>query len=387
MMKGFNHEVHHKHKEALRKPKRTFLRSSSILVLAMLLVSCSGLKLNPRNLDTQTVPLGFKGPISFDDFTYDSNHHLVIVPAGESGALVLINPTDMTKQTISGFSQQSDPDSSVSIVGATSAAISGGFLFGVDKATQSIKTVELGTGKIIASTPLQSEPDTIRYISATGELWVTEQASNQIEIFSLSEDNPPALQPSDNHIPFPNGPEGLLFDDMRGLVFTNEPKEGLTAVIQVNTHSVIHEWANGCSQAKDMVVDKSEGYLFVACEEGKLAVLDIDNGFQVTSQNYGANLDFVAFNPKLNHVYLPSAASGIVAIFQLQPSQLNCPNSSGATPDPEQKVSLCLLGTADTAVRSNCVTADEENNIWVCDPKSGQVFKIHDTFPDKSSAP
>jgi DNA-binding beta-propeller fold protein YncE len=351
----------------------------------MLLAGCSGLKLNPRNLDTQTVPLGFKGPISFDDLTYDPDHHHVIIPAGESGALVLINPADMGKQTITGFSQSGD--SSVPVVGATSAAIAGEFLFGVDKATQAIKTVDLNTGKILASTPLQSEPDYIRYISATGELWVTEQTSNQIEIFSLSEGNPPVLKPLDDHISVPNGPEGLLFDDTRGLVFTNEPKEGLTAVIQVNTRSVIHEWASGCSQAKGMAVDKSEGYLFVACEEGKLVVMDIDDGFQVTSQNYGANLDAVAFNPKLNHVYLPSAASGIVAIFQLQPPQLTCPNSPGATPEPEQKVSLCLLGTADTAVRSNCVTADEENNIWVCDPNSGQVFKIHDTFPDKSSRP
>jgi DNA-binding beta-propeller fold protein YncE len=338
-------------------------------------------------LDTQTVPLGFKGPISFDDFTYDADHHRVVIPAGESGALVLINPSDMAKQIITGFSQQTEPDSSVPIIGASSAAVAGGFLFGVDKATQSIKTVDLNARKIVASTPLQSEPDTIRYISATGELWVTEQASNQIEIFSLSADTPPALQPSGNNISVPNGPEGLLFDDTRGLVFTNEPKEGLTAVIQVNTHSVIHEWANGCSQARGMAVDKSEGYLFVACEEGKLAVLDIDNGFQVTSQNYGANLDAVAFNPKLNHVYLPSAASGIVAIFQLQPPQLTCPNSSEATPDPNIITSLCLLGTADTAIRSNCVAADEENNIWVCDPNKGQAFRIHDTFPNKSSTP
>jgi hypothetical protein len=153
-----------------------------------------------------------------------------------------------------------------------------------------------------------------------------------------------------------------------------------------------------------MAVDKNEGYLFVACGEGKLVVMDINNdGYQITSQNYGGELDFVAYNPKLHHVYLPSSASGIVAIFQLQtsfvtpqPTNTNSPGTTptvsptatpGATPTPDFKTSLVLLGTADTAIKSKCVTADDFNNIWVCDPNKGQVFVIHDTFPDNGSIP
>ena len=372
-----------------------------IPVLAGLLAGCGSLKLNPYNLDTEVVPLPFNIPISFDDFTYDSHLRRVIIPAGETGEVVLIDPKDMSVQLISGFSQQVDPADP--IVGASSVAVAGGFLFALDQATKTIKTVDLGTNTVGGSTPLQAAADYIRYVSATGELWVTEKDINQIEIFSVSEDNPPTLQSTGN-ISVPNGPEALIIDDARGLAFTNRPKQSLTDVIQVMTHTVIGQWGNGCSSAKGIAVDENEGYLFVACEEGKLVVMDINNeGYQIASLNYGGELDFVAYNPKLHHVYLPSSASGIVGIFQLQTlpvtpqpttknslriTQTVSPTATpGATPTPDLKTSLLLLGTADTATKSKCVTADDFNNIWVCDPNHGQVFVIHDTFPDNGFIP
>jgi DNA-binding beta-propeller fold protein YncE len=371
------------------------------LVLAGLLAGCGSLKLNPYNLDTKVVPLAFNIPISFNDFTYDSHLRRVIIPAGETGEVALIDPKNMNVQLISGFSHQVDPADP--IVGTSAVAVAGGFLFGLDQETNTIKTIDLSTNNVVGSIPLQAAPEYIRYISSTGELWVTEKDLNQIEIFSVSEDNPPTLQ-STGKISVPNGPEALIIDDARGLAFTNRSKQGLTDMIQVMTHTVIGQWGNGCSSAMGMAIDEKEGYLFVACGEGKLVVMDINNnGYQITSENYGGELDFVAYNPNLHHVYLPSSASGIVAIFQLQtlyvtpqPANTNSPGTTptvnptathGVTPTPYFKTSLLLLGTADTAIKSKCVTADDFNNIWVCDPNNGQVFVIHDTFPDNGSIP
>ncbi len=369
------------------------------LVLAGFLTACSGLKLNPNNLATQVVSLPFNTPVSFDDFTYDTQLRRVIIPAAETGQIALVDPTNQQFQLISGFSRQSDTANP--IIGATSAAVSGGYLYGLDRATRSIKTIQLSTARLISSTNVLAAPEVIRFISATNELWVTEKSLHQIEIFSVSDDDPPVLQ-STGVISVPNGPEGLAIDDLRGLAFTNRPDQSLTDVIQVMTHSVIAQWGSGCSSAKGMAIDENEGYLYLACEEGKLVVLDINNdGFQVTSQNFGGDLGAVAYNPNLHHVYLPSGASGVVAVFQLQkvlitPEPTHAPELvSGADPTatvgsslaPDIKTSLRLLGTADTDINAKCVTSDEDNNIWVCDPNNGQVFIIHDEFPDSSAVP
>jgi len=370
-----------------------------ILALSGFLTACSSLKLNPNNLTTRIAPLPFNIPISFDDFTYDSQHRRVIIPAGETGQIALIDPTNMETEFVSGSSRQADSPNL--ITGTSSAIVAGNYLYALDPETMSIQTIKLGTGSLIASTQVQGTPDYIRFVSATGELWVTEKGLHQIEIFSVSGDDPPELE-STGTISIPNGPEALVIDDHRGLAFTNRPDQSLTDVIQVMTHTVIAQWGSGCSSARGMAVDEDEGYLFVACEEGKLVMMDINNdGYQITSQNYGGELDFVAYNSLLHHVYLPSSASGVVAIFQLQklpvnPEPTNAPEitpevnptaAAGAAPQTGFKTSLLLLGTADTNVNSKCVTSDEYNNIWVCDPDHGQVFIIHDDFPDSGAVP
>ncbi len=374
-------------------------RAVIFLALAGLLTACSSLKLNPYNLTTQIAPLPFNAPVSFGDFTYDPQLHRVIIPAAETGQVALIDPLDMQVQLISGFSRQAD--NANPRIGATSVAAAGGFLYGLDQATTSIKTIQLSSGNVVSSTSVQAAPDDIRFVSATGELWVTEKALHQIEIFSLSAEDPPTLQ-STGVISVPNGPEGLIIDDQRGLAFTNRPDQSLTDVIQVMTHAVIAQWGSGCTSAKRMAIDENDGYLFIACEEGKLVALDINNdGLQLASQNFGGDLDAVAYNSNLHHVYLPSGASGVVAVFQLQkqavtPEPASSPGIaleatpaaiSSETSTPEMETSLRLLGTADTDINANCVTTDQNNNLWVCDPDHGQVFTIRDAFPDSGAAP
>jgi hypothetical protein len=370
-----------------------------ILVLIGLLTGCNSLKLNPYNLTTRIAPLPFNSPISFDEVTYDSQLHRVIIPAGESGQVALIDPANMHVQLISGFSRQLDIANPM--IGSSSVALAGGFLYGLDQETMSIKTIRLSTGSLIASTHLQAAPDTIRFISATHELWVTEKGLHRIEIFNVSGDDSP-VPVSKGAISIPNGPEALIIDDQRGLAFTNRPNQSLTDVIQVMTHTVIAHWGSGCSSAKGMAVDEKDGYLFVACEEGKLVIMDINNdGYQITSQNYGGELDYVAYNPHLHHIYLPSGVSGVIAIFQLQkllvtPEPIHAPGktpavnpavASVATPPPDIKPSLLLLGTADTDIHAKCVTTDENDNIWVCDPNNGRILIIHDEFPDSGALP
>ena len=43
---------------------------------------------------------------------------------------------------------------------------------------------------ILSSTPLGATPDYVRYVAATGELWVTEPGASQLEIFALAAEAP-----------------------------------------------------------------------------------------------------------------------------------------------------------------------------------------------------
>jgi hypothetical protein len=370
---------------------------AALLLIGMVLSGCD-LRLNPSSLPVSVVNLPFdQSNISFDDISFDARMERVIVPAAETGMLALIDPVTQNIQLIQGFSKQTDPANPA--IGTTSAVTARGMIFALDRTAKIIQVIDPGAGRIVSSAPLQDAPDYIRYVSATNELWVTERALQQIEVFPLDTQQPPNIG-NPTVISVPNGPEALLIDRTRGLAFTNQPKIGTTAVIQVMTHHIIYEWGNGCSKARGMAIDEERGYLFVVCGEGKLVMMDINNnGLQITSQNYGGGLDFVAYNPTLKHVYLPSGNSAVVAIFQMietpiptptpglpQPTAISVVGSEDvlATPIPGPKVSLVRVGTADTALKARCITTDNHNNIWICDPNHAQLFLIHDTFPPGS---
>ncbi len=367
------------------------------VLLVLFLAGCS-FQLNPNELKPSSLALvDTAQQVSFDDITFDAKLGDVIVPAAETGKLLLIKPDTKAVKAIPGFSLSADPNANG--IGTTSAATGKGFIFALDRGALKVDVVDPNEGQIITSVHVQAAPDYVRYVSATNELWVTEKAANQIEVFSVPNGDPfTPIQAG--VISVPNGPEGLLIDRTRGLAYTNQPKSGTTAVIQVQTHGIIGEWGNGCSKARGMALDEQRGYLFVACNEGKLVMMDVNNnGQQIASQNFGGAIDFVAYNPRLQHVYMPSSASAILAVFGVTDTPAATPTAlpAGSAPStpvatdtnstPAPKVSLVRLGTADTAVKARCVTVDDQDNVWVCDPTHGGVFVIKDTFPASGEQP
>ena len=61
------------------------------------------------SLQSTAVPIpGGKGGIGFDDLVYSSELHKVLVPAGHTGKLYLIDPVNFTMTSIGGFSSSAD---------------------------------------------------------------------------------------------------------------------------------------------------------------------------------------------------------------------------------------------------------------------------------------
>jgi len=360
--------------------------------MCVILASGCSLALNPTSLDVDPVTLpGNPGSIAFDDLLYDSRLGKVIVPGAGTGKLALINPDTLDVQVVEGFSQQSSEISGSA--GTTSAAVVRGLIYAIDIGAMKLNVIDPSSASIIGSAPVQATPEYVRFMAATNELWVTEPVKEQIEVFSAPTADP--FTPVHvGVISVPNGPEGLVVDRSRGLAYTNQSGIGMTAVIQVQTHGILDQWGNGCSDARGLAVDEERSYLFVACNEGKIVMMDAsDDGKQLASQIYGGDVHAIAYNPRLEHVYLPSGASAILAIFGVSHTASTSgtatpeASSSAGSPTPTSTLSLVRLGTVDTALNADCVTVDDKDGIWVCDPSNGRLLLARDTFPASGTAP
>ncbi len=304
---------------------------------------------------------GAEGGTGFDDLNFSSNLHKVLVPGGRTGKLYLIDSRTKAVSIINGFSTENNyPGGHGQSI--TSADEGRGLIFTSDRDTLRINVVDLQANAVVASALLDSGPDYVRFIDSTSEVWVTEPASERIEIFTFSAKPKPILS-RNGFIDVPGGPESLIVDHTRQYAYTHL-WEGQTIAIDLHTHAIIRQWPNGCEGSRGIALDEKRGFLFAGCVEGKAVVLDLDhNGQQLGNLSTGSGVDVIGYNSTLSHLYLAGANSATLSVIGV--------SDAGK---------LSLLGTGSAVKGAHCVTGDDQGNIWVCDPQHGSLLMYKDEF-------
>ena len=203
--------------------------------------------------------------------------------------------------------------------------------------------------RIVASVKLNGAPDYVRWVEPTSEVWVTEPNQKQIEYFKLSKGAAPFLVQV-GKIDVPDGPESLVVDATRSRAYTHTWHDR-TVAIDLKTHKEVARWPNGCEGLRGIALDEPRAFLFVGCDEGKAATLDVAHAGKVvaTVETGGKGVDIIAYSPRLAHLYVPGGDSATMAILSV-----------------DAKGGLKPLSTVTTAPEAHCVAADNLGNSYVC---------------------
>ena len=305
---------------------------------------------------------GGDGGIGFDDLLFAPALGRVLVPAGRTGNLDLIDPATRAVVAIGGFSAQEGFVKGHG-EGTTSADVGGGWIFAIDRSALKLTVLDPATKAVLAGAPLASGPDYVRWVEPTRQIWVTQPDQDRIEIFAL----PASGTPVPAHVGFlsiEGGPESLVIDAARGRAYTHL-WSGTTLAIDVASREVIARWPNGCRGSRGIALDAAHDLLFAGCAEGKAVVLDLaGDGAIRGTLSAGDGVDIIAFNSELRHLYLPGGKSATMAILGV--------SAAGK---------LSLLATVPTAAGAHCVAADDRRQAWVCDPAAGRLLVIEDRLP------
>jgi hypothetical protein len=299
------------------------------------------------------------GGVGLDDMKYAPALGSVVVPAGRTGMIDLIDPKTGVITSIGGFSTSAPGTGHGE--GTTSADEGDGFLFATDRTTRELVVVAEAPPKIVARARLAGSPDYVRWIESTHEIWVTEPDAERIEVFRLSSGFPPAPR-SVSLIAVPGGPESR--DRRRPRAGVREPVKAETVAIDLPSRKVTARWSNGCGGARGLALDGRRGFLFVACTEGKAVSIDVESGKALSTVAAPKGIDIIDFNASLSHLYVPGARDAAMAVVAV--------SAAGG---------LAVLGTLPTVDRAHCVAAGPSGEIFVCDPSGGAVLAFHDPFP------
>lgn len=330
------------------------------LIFASLL--CPGVLESASETQTQATEIILAddgAPIGLDDFRYSARLKKVLIPAGRTGMLVLIDPDTGSIDKISGFSTVAAGEGARG-AGITSVAESADLLLVTDRTAKKLDVVDAATKKIISAADLAAGPDYVRYVKPTNEIWVTEPRNEQLEVFSYPANSGSAPVHS-AVIDVKGGPEALVIDGSRGRAYTNIDG-GKTVAIDLKSRKIVETWPNGCEGAEGAVLDDKANFLFVACHEGKVVTLDLAHGGKVISTIAGSEgVDIIDYNPKLHHIYMPGSKSATLSILAV-------------TPQGE----LSLVKTIPSVEGGHCVTSAPNGNVYVCDPRHGKLLLIRD---------
>jgi DNA-binding beta-propeller fold protein YncE len=342
------------------------LKAFSALVVAVMLgvagrASAAPTISKPASI---AIPDGERG-IGYDDLQYAPDLKRILVPAGRTGRLVLIDPVTRSVASIAGFSSAA-AFSGGHGQGTTSAAeLKGGegSVVATDRGSKTLKLVSLKTSSIVASIKLAAAPDYVRAVPLTHEIWVTEPARKQIEVLRVDEKTGTGLVHVAN-IAVPDGPESLAIDGDRGRAYSHTWSDQSYGV-DLRTRQVVSTWRNGCRQSRGIALDAKRGFLFAGCAEGKATVVDLGSGKVLSTADTGSDVDSIGYSVTLGHLYVPGGGSADLSILNV--------GSDGK---------LAQLGKVPTAADAHTAAFDPSTScVFVGTPEHGAVLVIRDPFP------
>ncbi len=322
------------------------------------------------------LPNGAPG-IEFDDIQWAPHLRKVIVPAGRTGSVDLIDPDTCAVTELKGLSksdQYTAPPAGPLRVGtrygSTSATEADRYVAALDGTAQTLNIFDPATTALLSSVPLGAAVDYVHYVASKREIWVTMPTPATIDVYSLPASGTPTPQKVVS-IAVPNGPESLVIDETRGRAYTNafynaSFSGGNTYAIDLSTHAIVETWTTPCVLALGVALDEARGFAFVLCgENGNSVVLDVAHGGAILgSQNGGAGANILAYNPTLHHLYSPSGNTSEIFVMDVLDSG-----------------QLTLLGKLLGADRGFSDAVDDRGHAYVFYPDQGSVIRSTDSFP------
>jgi hypothetical protein len=309
------------------------------------------------------IPGGEPG-VGYDDLQYAAGAKRILVPAGRTGRLALIDPSTKKVTVIDGFSSKASYHGGHGD-GTTSAAEleQAGFVVATDRGAKALKVVDTRAGTVGEPVKLEASPDYVRVVPRSHEVWVTEPGRRQLEVLRVEGSTPPRLSHVAS-VSVPDGPESLVIDAARGRAYSHTWANE-TYAIDLATRKIVSTWRNGCRESRGIALDEERGLLFSGCAEGKATVVNLAMGKLVSSSPTGSDVDSIGYGASRGHLYVPAGGSAELWVF-------------GVGPDGK----LSLLGRVPTAADAHTVAFDPgTSTIFVGTPDHGAVLVTRDAFP------
>jgi DNA-binding beta-propeller fold protein YncE len=263
-----------------------------------------------------TVPLPppATGGIYMDYLVYDPGTGFVWAPAGNTGAVDVVDTATGKVTQIAGFkTAEVQVRNGKRTFGPTSATVGKGVVYVGNRADKSICAIDARSLKKKNCGEIDSMPDGLAYSAPTGEVWVTAPRDNSLRILDADTLRQKAK------MTYAGNPEGFAVDAKRGRFYTNLEDKDRTVAIDLKTHATVATWNPNCGSdgPHGIRLDEKAGFLFIACS-AKVEVMDVGHDGKILSSiDTGDGVDDIDYSPPAHLLYVGAAKAGKLTIARV----------------------------------------------------------------------
>ena len=293
------------------------IRRSAILASALAAATIQAADSPSFTVTMLPLPGASAAGIGMDYLGYDAGTNAVWVPAGNTGAVDVVDAATRKVTQVSGFpTGEMGTGNRKRNVGPSSVTFGKGNAYIGDRFDSSVTALDARTHQRGASVKLDSMPDGLAYVASTNEVWVTTPRDKTIRILDG------ATLAQKGKLTFDGNPEGFAVDLARGRFYTNMEDKDLTLAIDLKSRKTIATWKPACGEdgPHGLKLEEKDGYLLVACST-KTEVLDAGHsGAVLSSIDTGDGVDDLDYAPATRLVYVGAAKAGTMTEARLDAS-------------------------------------------------------------------
>jgi DNA-binding beta-propeller fold protein YncE len=260
------------------------------------------------------LPGGGPDGILMDYLAFDARTGAVWAPAGNTGAVDVVDTKTGKVAQVTGFpTQEMERRGKKRVVGPSSATVGEGVVYVGNRGDFTVCAVDEKTLAKGACGKLDSMPDGIAWVAATGEVWVTTPRDKSIRIL----DGKTLAQKQ--KLTFDGEPEGFAVDAQRKRFYTNLEDKDRTLAIDLASRKTLATWLPGCGEEgpHGLALDDKAGLLFVACST-RAEVMDVGHDGAVKSKiDTGDGVDNLDYSAARHELYVGAARAATLTVARV----------------------------------------------------------------------
>ena len=260
------------------------------------------------------LPAPATGGIYMDYLAYDAHTGFVWAPAGNTGAVDVVDAATGKVTKIGDFAtKEVQVRNGKRTLGPTSATVGKGVVYIGNRADNKICAFDARTLAKRNCGEIDSMPDGLAYAALTNEVWVTAPRDKSLRILDAD------TLHQKSKLTYEGNPEGFAVDANRARFYTNLEDKDKTLAIDLRSHRTIATWNPNCGSEgpHGLRVDETSGFLFVACS-ARAEVLDAaHNGQVLSSIDTGDGVDDIDYAPAGHMLYVGAAKAAKLTIAKV----------------------------------------------------------------------